>query len=585
MAATSNFETQQVTIKASKKLGYGFSIMGGDLPRELREEVDMSSANLADRRDCSPVYISKIKPNTPADGKVKVGAQIIEINGLNIVGQPHTHVIAELKRAKGEITLLTRIPKASSVYLAQVSYEKVQVLFRFHAQKDDELELVRGDVVYVMGKGSDGWAYGVCQRTGLSGMFPGNFAIKIKPPPEMIDSLYSELEARNPGFSHHGKAEVLYDQLPGDSAGDAPAAGSGNASGVAGAEAGPNDDASLPQRDDGFMEGAGAEADDSTGIVYAKADARPPVPRAPEVRLVGREVTKYASVSKDTGEEPVYAPIGSLNGEAQSGEIMYATTPAEGEILYASTPAQEAAAKDGVVIESLYSTVEKESDPIRRGTISGGVIAGASEDIYATLESIGTEAPEVPNRQYDKSLLPPTIRVHIDDGDGASIQEASYELLPWQKEGQNELDVDSVAVERRTSHTEVSPPPAGSSPGPALPPRKDTVRAPNGRDSFGSPRHKAEIKLLLKEQKLKRKQLLKEQKDELRNAKREASALKKKEKKDRANAKKEQKLFSKSMKKLKKSGTQQSVAVPSSVPEESENLYDEAALPEDTPAT
>lgn len=51
---------------------YGFSIMGGDLPRELREEVDMSSANLADRRDCSPVYISKIKPNTPADGKVKV---------------------------------------------------------------------------------------------------------------------------------------------------------------------------------------------------------------------------------------------------------------------------------------------------------------------------------------------------------------------------------------------------------------------------------------------------------------------------------------------------------------------------------
>ena len=42
----------------------------------------------------------------------------------------------------------------------QVSYEKVRVLFRFHALKDDELELERGDVVYVMGKGDDGWAYG-----------------------------------------------------------------------------------------------------------------------------------------------------------------------------------------------------------------------------------------------------------------------------------------------------------------------------------------------------------------------------------------------------------------------------------------
>lgn len=42
----------------------------------------------------------------------------------------------------------------------QVSYEKVRVLFPFHSQKDDELELIRGDVIYVMGKGTDGWAYG-----------------------------------------------------------------------------------------------------------------------------------------------------------------------------------------------------------------------------------------------------------------------------------------------------------------------------------------------------------------------------------------------------------------------------------------
>lgn len=48
---------------------YGFSIMGG-LPHDgagaAAGPVD------ADRTDCSPIYISSIKPNAPSDGKVKV---------------------------------------------------------------------------------------------------------------------------------------------------------------------------------------------------------------------------------------------------------------------------------------------------------------------------------------------------------------------------------------------------------------------------------------------------------------------------------------------------------------------------------
>lgn len=39
-------------------------------------------------------------------------------------------------------------------------------------------------------------------------MFPGNFAVLMKATPEVMDSIYSELEARNPGFTHRGHAEV-----------------------------------------------------------------------------------------------------------------------------------------------------------------------------------------------------------------------------------------------------------------------------------------------------------------------------------------------------------------------------------------
>jgi hypothetical protein len=54
----------------------------------------------------------------------------------------------------------TSIDTTTNLSRPQVSYEKVRVLYRFNTPHDDELELERGDIVYVMGKGADGWAYG-----------------------------------------------------------------------------------------------------------------------------------------------------------------------------------------------------------------------------------------------------------------------------------------------------------------------------------------------------------------------------------------------------------------------------------------
>lgn len=45
-------------------------------------------------------------------------------------------------------------------------------------------------------------------------MFPGNFVALMQPTPEVLDSLYTELEALSPGITHRGAAEVLYEELP-----------------------------------------------------------------------------------------------------------------------------------------------------------------------------------------------------------------------------------------------------------------------------------------------------------------------------------------------------------------------------------
>ena len=42
-------------------------------------------------------------------------------------------------------------------------------------KNDDEIELVKGDVVWVKEEYADGWFLGMNQRTDMFGTFPGNF--------------------------------------------------------------------------------------------------------------------------------------------------------------------------------------------------------------------------------------------------------------------------------------------------------------------------------------------------------------------------------------------------------------------------
>lgn len=48
-------------------------------------------------------------------------------------------------------------------------------LYAYKPQKNDELELRKGEMYRVLEKCQDGWFKGTSLRTGLSGVFPGNY--------------------------------------------------------------------------------------------------------------------------------------------------------------------------------------------------------------------------------------------------------------------------------------------------------------------------------------------------------------------------------------------------------------------------
>ena len=56
--------------------------------------------------------------------------------------------------------------------------EKVEALYDYTKDKDDELSFIAGAIIYVTKKHDDGWFEGVTEP-GLNGLFPGNY-VEVK---------------------------------------------------------------------------------------------------------------------------------------------------------------------------------------------------------------------------------------------------------------------------------------------------------------------------------------------------------------------------------------------------------------------
>ncbi|XP_054534105.1 E3 ubiquitin-protein ligase SH3RF3 isoform X2 [Pan troglodytes] len=80
----------------------------------------------------------------------------------------------------------TAVPRAASVSGEQGTPPKVQLplnvylaLYAYKPQKSDELELHKGEMYRVLEKCQDGWFKGASLRTGVSGVFPGNYVTPV----------------------------------------------------------------------------------------------------------------------------------------------------------------------------------------------------------------------------------------------------------------------------------------------------------------------------------------------------------------------------------------------------------------------
>lgn len=59
------------------------------------------------------------------------------------------------------------------------SSHRYLALYAYKPQKNDELELRKGEMYRVLEKCQDGWFKGTSLRTGLSGVFPGNYVTPV----------------------------------------------------------------------------------------------------------------------------------------------------------------------------------------------------------------------------------------------------------------------------------------------------------------------------------------------------------------------------------------------------------------------
>lgn len=236
-----NDDTTEVALMREPGVGFGFSIYGGQF-------IPKTSTLL-------PVRICKLKPNSPASmsGKIKIDHRIMMINGVNVSTASHSAVVDLLKHAPDKLVLRLKDDIAKQQFMlkgegfnrilrsfqqqsdghpkesAKVFHQKqqtpapniapgtqaylpgkvenakqnsqravdevVKIMFNFNGRDESELTLLRGDILHVSLRRDDGWCLGRCYRTGQQGLFPGNFASKLRrKQPVASESLYDVID-------------------------------------------------------------------------------------------------------------------------------------------------------------------------------------------------------------------------------------------------------------------------------------------------------------------------------------------------------------------------------------------------------
>uniref|UniRef100_H0XFD4 RING-type E3 ubiquitin transferase n=1 Tax=Otolemur garnettii TaxID=30611 RepID=H0XFD4_OTOGA len=90
---------------------------------------------------------------------------------VSLHSSSHMQASQQMENSSGsEHQTLDRVKNRKQLYLA---------LYAYRPQKSDELELHKGEMYRVLEKCQDGWFKGASLRTGVSGVFPGNYVTPV----------------------------------------------------------------------------------------------------------------------------------------------------------------------------------------------------------------------------------------------------------------------------------------------------------------------------------------------------------------------------------------------------------------------
>nr|XP_004651866.2 E3 ubiquitin-protein ligase SH3RF3 isoform X1 [Jaculus jaculus] len=163
LGAVSAFQ-RRVDSKKNAKKRHSFTALS------VTHKSSQSSSHRHSMEISAPVLISSSDP--------RAAARIGEL--------AHLSCIAPTQDSSSAGPIPTAIQQAATVAGEQGTSPKVQLplnvylaLYAYKPQKNDELELRKGEMYRVLEKCQDGWFKGASLRTGVSGVFPGNYVTPV----------------------------------------------------------------------------------------------------------------------------------------------------------------------------------------------------------------------------------------------------------------------------------------------------------------------------------------------------------------------------------------------------------------------
>uniref|UniRef100_A0A452I0L3 SH3 domain-containing protein n=1 Tax=Gopherus agassizii TaxID=38772 RepID=A0A452I0L3_9SAUR len=130
-------------------------------------------------------YIQCIKPlpQAPPQGKALYDFEIKDKDqDKDSAGGPCLWMVNVNELSRGPPVDYPDGPQVSRHWCRSIAHRQGQLqapAHQAHPQKNDELELRKGEMYRVIEKCQDGWFKGTSLRTGMSGVFPGNYVTPV----------------------------------------------------------------------------------------------------------------------------------------------------------------------------------------------------------------------------------------------------------------------------------------------------------------------------------------------------------------------------------------------------------------------